>query len=190
MAAPDRIEVATALYGAWRLIRGDAGGSAYFRAGRDGFWSAAWAVVLVIPAHLLTMAFGLTEYTDASFGLTDFVREGEVLVIRWFGFALLTFYILQNAGRLSRFDGFMTAYFWTSVPLFYAEALLSLVSAVGLLPAILMKLGAIAVLGVMFWVQWFVARMGLGVTAGEAGFVVIGSVAFHWIVSKVLSPLL
>lgn len=190
MAAPDRIEVATALYGAWRLICGDSGGAAYFRGGRDGFWSAAWAVVLVIPAHLLTLVVHVTQNTSVSFGLDDAIREAEVLVIGWFGYALLAFFVLQNLRRLNRFDGYMAAYFWTTVPLSYAYMVLTLIRAAGLLPSALDNLLAFGFLALMLWARWFIARTGLGLKGGEAAGVVVGTVLFDWLVGTVLSPLL
>lgn len=190
MGAPDRIEVATALYGAWRLIRGDVAGATYFRAGRDGFWSAAWAVVLVVPAHLITLGMHVAGDDLLTFGLADVIRETEILVIGWFGYALLVFYLLQGFGRVNRFDGYLTAYFWTTVPLVYAETLLTLIRVTGLLPQAVNNLLALGLLMLVLWARWFVARTGLGVNGLEAAAVVVGTVLFDFFVSKALSPLL
>lgn len=190
MNPPDRIEVATSLYGAWRLIRGDVGGAAYFRGGRDGFWSAAWAVALVLPAHLLTIAVHVAGEPMRSFGLDDLVRESEILVIGWFGYALLGFYVLRSVGKLGRFDAYMAAYYWTTVPLAYAETVLTLARASELLPSAIESLLAIGFLMLVLWARWFVARSGLAVKGGEAAAVVIGTLVFDIIIGKVLSPLL
>lgn len=190
MSPPDRIEVATALYGAWRLIRGDAGGAAYFRTGRDGFWSAAWAVALVLPAHLLTIGVHVADDPMRSFGLGDLVRESEILVVGWFGYALLGFYVLRSVGKLGRFDAYMTAYYWTTVPLAYAETVLTLVRAMGVLPLPIENLVAIGFLMLVLWARWFVARTGLQVKGGEAAGVVFGTLIFDIVIGKVLSPLL
>lgn len=190
MAAPDRIEIATSLYGAWRLIRGDAAGATYFRAGRDGFWAAAWAAVLVVPGHLLTLGLHVAGDDTLTFGLIDLVRETEILVIGWFGYALLAYYVLQGLGRADRFDGYMTAYFWTTVPLVYAETLLTLIRVADLLPQVIDNLLALGLLMLVLWARWFVARLGLGINGLEAGAVVFGTLLFDFFVSKVLSPLL
>ncbi len=190
MAAPDRIEVATALYGAWRLIRGDAGGAAYFRPGRDGFWAAAWAVLLVLPGHLTTLGLHVSDNDMVRFGIEDVLREAEILVIGWFGYALLAFYFLKAAGRSNRFDGYLTAYFWTTVPLVYLETGLTLARVAGLLPDALINLMGLALLVLVLWARWFVARTALGVNGFEAGAVVVGTLTFDFFVSKVLSPLL
>lgn len=190
MAAPDRIEVATALYGAWRLIRGDAGGTAYFRAGRDGFWSAAWAILLVLPGHLITIGLHVSGDPQVEFGLADLIREAEILAIGWFGYALLVYYALNGLDRLDRFDGYLTAYYWTTVPLVYGETLLTVFRVVGLLPPALLNILAFALLVLILWARWFVARTGLGVSGPEAAGVVIATLLFDFFVSKVLSPLL
>lgn len=190
MNPPDRIEVATALYGAWRLIRGDAGGLTYFKSGRDGFWSAAWAVGLILPAHLLTIAVHVAGRPMGSFGLSDLVREALILMVGWFGYALLGFYVLRGVGKLGRFDSYMTAYYWTTVPLAYAETVLTLLRAAGLLPSPIESLLAIGFLMLVLWARWFVARTGLAVKGGEAAAVVIGTLMFDIIIGKVLSPLL
>lgn len=190
MAAPDRIEVATALYGALRLIRGDAGGAAYFRPGRDGFWSAAWAVVLVAPGHLLTLFLHVGVSGNGTLGLFDLIRETEILVIGWFGYALLVFYALRAFGRSPRFEPYLTAYYWTTVPLVYAEVVLALVRAVDLLPQAVDRLLALGLLMLVLWSRWFVARTGLQVSGPEAAAVVFATLMFDLFVSKVLSPLL
>jgi hypothetical protein len=190
MAAPDRIEVATALYGAWRLIRGDAGGTAYFRAGRDGFWTATWAILLVIPGHLITLGLHVADNEVLAFGFDDVVRETEILVIGWFGYALLVHYALRGMGRLNRYDGYLTAYYWTTVPLVYAETLLTFLRVTGLLPTALLNLLAFAVLIAILWSRWFVARIGLGVSGPEAAGVAIATLLFEFFVTKTLSPLL
>lgn len=190
MNPPDRIEVATALYGAWRLICGDPTGGAYFRSGRAGFWSAAWAVVLVVPAHLLTLLVHVDQNTVGSFGFDDAIRETEVLVIGWFGYGLLAYFVLQNLGRLNRFDAYMTAYFWTTVPLSYAYMMLTLIRALELLPSAVDNLLAFGFLALMLWARWFIARTGLALKGGEAAGVVVGTVLFDWLVGTVLSPLL
>lgn len=190
MAAPDRIEVATALYGAWRLIRGDAGGAGYFRAGREGFWSAAWAVVLVLPAHLMTLGLHVAGDDLVSFGIVDLIRETEILVLGWFGYALLAFYVLQGIGRPNRFDGYLMAYYWTTVPLVYAETLLTLIRVAGPLPDAIVNLLALGLLVLVLWARWFVARTGLAMSGPEAAAVVVGALLFDFTVSKVLSPLL
>ena len=187
---PDRIEIATALYGAWRLICGDAAGGAYFRAGREGFWSAAWAIVLVIPAHLLTLAVHINDGAQPSLGLDDTIREAEILAIGWFGYALLAYYLMQNFGWPARFDGYMAAYFWTTVPLSYAYMALTLIRATGLLPSVLENLLALGFLVLMLWSRWFIARVGIGIKGREAVAVVVGTVMFDWMVGTVLSPLL
>ncbi len=190
MHPPDRIEVATALYGAWRLIRGDVGGSAYFRGGRDGFWAASWAIVLVLPAHLLTLAVFVAGDPAVPFGLLDAVREAEVLAIGWFGYALLAHAVLTRLGRPGRFDGYMTAYFWTTVPLAYAHLALTVVQATDLLPDALSKLLTLAFLLLLLWARWFVARNALAMTGAESAMVVAGTVMFDWSVATILSPLL
>lgn len=190
MAAPDRTEIVTALYGAWRLIRGDAGGIVYFRSGREGFWAAAWAVVLVVPGHLMTLGLHVSGNDTVRFGLEDMVRETEILVIGWFGYALLVFYVLKTLGRTKRFDGYMTAYFWTTVPLVYAESVLTLLRVAGLLPDALISVLGLTLLALVLWVRWFIARTGLGVNGSEATAVVVGTMVFDFFISKTLSPLL
>lgn len=190
MPAPDRIEVATALYGAWRLIRGDAAGASYFRAGHDGFWAAAWAVILVLPGHLITLGLHVAGDDLVQFGLHDLIRESEILVVGWFGYALLTFYVMRGFGRLDRFENYLTAYYWTTVPLVYAETLLSLVRFVDLLPQAIDNLLALGLLVLVLWARWFVARLGLSISGPEAVAVVIGTMLFDLFVSKTLSPLL
>lgn len=189
MNPPDRVEIAAALFGAWRLIRGDAAGTGYFRAGREGFWAAAWAIVLVLPAHLLAHAILVAATPTASFGLYDAIREALIFSIGWFGYALLAFHALERFGKPERFDAFLTAFYWTTVPLAYANVALSLLGVLALLPQALFGLLALGYLALVIWTRWFVARTTLAIKDGEAGIVVGATLLFDLLVSKILSRL-
>lgn len=187
---PSKIEIVTALFGSWRLICGDSRALRFFRADDEGFWTAAWAIVLALPARLLALSVFMHLSADRSIGLVDLVIEAEVFAVVWFGYALAVFYGLQPIGREDRFFAYMVPFYWVSVLLTYLDAVISLLQLTGVLPDGLTVLLILAARGIAIWVVWFLASTALEVRAGQAVAVVLLTMLFEMVVTKLLSPLL
>ena len=56
---PDRQEVASSLYGAWRLACLDESGMGYFNISVEGFWRSFFAAVLLAPVYMLAIGQSL-----------------------------------------------------------------------------------------------------------------------------------
>jgi hypothetical protein len=132
----------------------------------------AW---LCLPGFLLLRLAAWSEAgtpgVGASIGL---VIELLGFVIGWAGFALAALAAAGAMQRRNRWPHFIAAWNYTNIVQY---ALLVLVGVVppllGLPNAVVQVLGLIA-LGYVLWLEWFVARIALGVSGMQAaGFVAI-----------------
>src|ERR1700693_2142639 len=144
--APAWAEAMVALTGTLRLARGDRGGLACFNATEEGFWRSFRAAMLCYPLYLILLAFPLEIGAEvADHPWEYFVVETIRFVIAWTAFPLLALPLTDWLGRRDRYFLFMTAYNWCQVPQTVAFTAVTLLGAVGLLPAEAVLLGDLIV---------------------------------------------
>ncbi|NQW09600.1 MAG: hypothetical protein HQ481_06950 [Alphaproteobacteria bacterium] len=183
-------EILYALHGALRVFRGDAGGFACFRPGVEGFWVAAWAALISLPAHLVMVGVQITHNPALELGLGVLLVEALVFVIVWFGYAFAAHFALALIAREDRYFDYMNAVFWTAVPQIYLQFIVAMLDVVGLLPGPLTGLATIGVVVAVLWYRWFVAKAALDVTSGTAVLVVIATLVFEFVLTALLSPVI
>ena len=163
---PDREEVLSALYGAYRLAWFDASGMAHFNLTVDGFWRSFFAAALVAPAYALLVGMELSaEAEDFNLALV-FLSEGIGYILAWCAFPLVAI-VLTRLLRLDRnYVALIVAVNWSAVlqtAAFLAVLLLGLIVPEGL-GTLVVTLTTLAIL----IYQWFVIRTALGTTGGIA----------------------
>jgi hypothetical protein len=159
-------EMAAGIYGAWKLLRRDPAGLAFFRDDLDGCLKSFWAAALVAPGemalHILGNGAELTAHAAAVHTIAT--------VIGWVLFPLVMSNIADGLGRGQHYFRFVSAYNWSAV-----------IQMAAFLPvAILGKAfpgPATALLAVSVWVillvyQAYVAHTALAVKPGIAGAIV------------------
>jgi hypothetical protein len=187
MAGP----VAYALYGALRLARLDRSGIAYFDRTLEGFWASYQAAALAFIPYLLTLQL---EITDLQWKKAGAPRIYAVMVIGyvifWAGYPLVVMPLLQWLGRERRAFDFLVPYNWAQ---FLETAALLFVQALAA-GAVLPKSAAIAALSALqaatLVYEWFIARVALEVTGGQATLIVAVNFAFAMVVSGIRDALI
>ena len=170
---PSSRDVVAALYGAWRLMRFDAGGMAWFDLSIPGFWRSFFAALLVAPffAALVGMQF--------SGGDRPFDPGWATLVLAvayclsWAAFPVAAILITRLLRLTDRYVALIVAYNWANVLQIAVILIANLIDASGLLPG---SPGVILPFAVMVFVlvyQWFVTRTALASTTATAIGVVI-----------------
>src|SRR6185437_17031373 len=146
MAGPAWAEAQLALTGTLRLARGDRGALACFNATEEGFWRSFRAAVLCYPMFLILLAFPI-ELGDGAVdrSLSYFVVETVRFVIAWTAFPLIALPLADWLGRGNRYLLFMTTYNWCQVPQTVAFTAVTLLGAIGALPAEGVVLGDLVV---------------------------------------------
>ncbi|MAF49039.1 MAG: hypothetical protein QGH73_07145 [Rhodospirillales bacterium] len=178
-------ETTSALYGAYRLARADAGGMAYFDTSVEGFWRSFFAAVLVAPLFGLFLAIRFNTGGLEVSGLRFAAVEIIAYVTAWVVFPLIMFHICQAIEREKQFIGYIVAYNWASVwqNLIYLPFVM--LSELGYLsPASGRALG-LAVLLLVLLYTWFITKTALRVT----GILATGLVVLDFVVSIFLNTL-
>jgi hypothetical protein len=172
---PSPLEIARAVYGAWRLAHLDTAGMNFFDRSVEGFWKSFFAAVLVLPGYALLLMMHATGGEDYSAGPARILAvESLTYVIAWVAFPLVMFYLTQNIGRSGEYIGFIVAYNWAQVIEIAAYLPVKAVTAGHLLPDPVGGFLSMAVHIVVLAYEWFIARTALRISGpGAAGIVIL-----------------
>lgn len=164
-------DLIAAKIGVGLLIRLDERGFDYFDASPAGFWRSFWAAVLLFPFWAFLMfsqPIGLSDH-PLRFVTAQILGYG----IGWLAYAYLALGVVGFLGHAGRYLRYIVAYNWFQLVqgLLWVPAVL--LGRSGLLPP-----GAAAWLwlvcyGVLMFYGWFIARRGLGFSAGNAALLVM-----------------
>ncbi len=155
--------MATSLYGAYRLARADKSGLNYFDASIDGFWRSFFAAVVIAPLFAL---FLIIRYSFGEFEASPFrylMVESISYVIAWVAFPLLMFYIAQAIEREEQYIRYIVAYNWASVWQNFVYIPLAVMAELGLMPSGGGIVG-LALLGLLMLYTWFITKTALNIT--------------------------
>lgn len=164
---PSLTQIATAIYGAWRLARLDPDGHGYFETGARAFWQSFFAAVIVAPGYVLLAALHYRE-VGLSADLTSLlIIQALTYCISWTAFPLVAHMMASVIGRADRWVGFIIALNWSKVIQMMIFLPLALLAGAGLgegVGAMVTMLGLVAILAY----QWYVTRTALQVTGVQA----------------------
>lgn len=160
------------LQAAMLLARGRADGATLLAAGGEPAMATAarsfWAMAICLPAFLCLFLIDLADATpppdDPAHALA---AQLLAAVVAWLGYALATHRLAEGIGRAARWPHFIALLNWCSV---VQLLLLIAARAPGLLGAgdVVAETADVVVLGWSLWLEWFVTRVGLGVSGQQA----------------------
>jgi hypothetical protein len=161
--------VARALAGAFMLARGRVAGLAAFENTLPVAAFSFRAAAICLPIFLF-----LKDQSSAPEDVAlSLVVDLLVFVASWAGFALASLYLAKAIGVAEAWPRFIAAWNWSAAVQYLALAALSL-PGVLLGNGTLLDLGGLLALFYALWLEWFVARHALRLTAlGAAGFVAL-----------------
>lgn len=165
---PAPIEVAYALYGAWRLAHFDRSGLVHLRRDAEGFWNSFFAAVVVAPPYAALMLLHLSQVEVTADLASVVLIHGLGYVISWVAFPLVTYHICEAMGREREWIAFVVALNWSKVIQIAVYLPAVAISASGLLGAAGGGLLTFAVSLAVLAYQWFVTRCTLDSTGGAA----------------------
>ena len=108
-------ETLRALYGTWRLVRGDTQGLGFFNFSIEGFWRSFLTAVIVFPAFAMLRWNDIFDAPDDFPAMRYMLVEVIAYVIKWVAFPLIMFQVIPMLGRAERYIAFITVYNWASV---------------------------------------------------------------------------
>ena len=161
---PDRQDVLSALYGAYRLAWFDVSGMTFFNLTVEGFWRSFFAAVLVAPAYavLVGLRAPVPEVNIALVVLT----EGIGYVLAWCAFPVVALALTRLLGLDRNYVALIVAHNWSAV--LQMAAFVAVILLGGILPAAFgTLLVAVTTIGILVY-QWFVIRTALQTSGGVA----------------------
>lgn len=158
---PSAREIASALYGAYRLARIDAGGMAFFDASTQGFWRSFFAAVLVAPFYAVFLAVRFPDFEGAVDPLAYAVVETMAYVVAWLAYPVVMASLTRMLGRAERFVGYIVAYNWAAVWQNVLLLPLAILGGLGIVPTDAWAFLYLIVLGAVLAYVWVVARLAL-----------------------------
>jgi hypothetical protein len=186
-------EIQAALSGAWRLMLGKADGLRLLDLSADGFWNSFFAIVVALPAMIVSWVGIANEIGDpdavaARFGLV--LRLGTIDVATWVLPLVGLAVIAPRAGIGTRFVHYVVASNWASAIVAWImlpAALVRLFIPSAGQAAGLLSLALFILTMVMIW-RMTNAAIGKGAAVGTAVFVgmFIGSLAVLFALQSLL----
>lgn len=170
---PSLGDISSALYGAWRLLRFDAGGMAWFDISLTGFWRSFFAAVLVAPGYVIFVWLDLAGRTEPfNLGWAVIVM-GAAYILGWIVFPVAAIFLTQLLQLHQRYFALIIVYNWASVPQLLIMLPLTLIESSGLLPAGIARMLIMSSIAFILVYQWFVTRAALDTTPITTSGVVI-----------------
>ena len=164
MILPSSVEIASAIYGAWRLLRGDRTGMRFFDLTIEGFWkSFGGAALIVAPGYLILVALHLVEAEFEAGFLRILLVQAIGYVILWVAFPLVMSFIADALNRPQRYIGYIVAYNWSQVIQMAVVLPVDVLAFSGVLPGGLVALLVLVSRLVVFGYLWYVTTTALDV---------------------------
>ena len=166
-------EIATALYGAYRLARFDAAGMTYFDDSITGFWRSFFAAAIVAPLYAIMLAMRYAAGTVEVHLLRFAILESIIYVILWLAFPVVMIWLARLLLREAHYLRYIVAYNWAAVLQNALYLPLVILAGFGTGPAAVADGLVLVALMVILVYTWFVTRTALAVSAATAAGVVL-----------------
>lgn len=177
-------QFANVLRGLRRLVLFDRGGFALFDATVPGFWASFRAAAMVYPVILLNILLRHDPEGPAGGFMAFTSLETMRYIIVWLIYPLAMFHLTALLGVRQNFLRYIVAYNW-----------FHLVSAVMILPALLLAMNGIEEPAQLFGLvyltatmsyMWFLLRHGLGISVSAAIALALFDLLFSEVVGGVI----
>jgi len=190
VTVPAWIEVQLAVGGALKLARGDRRGLDFFDTSIDGFWRSFRAALICYPFFLVLLSFRVAAPDWAASGIPRILAVETIgYAISWVAFPLLVLPLARRLGREDRFLAFMVAYNWCQVPQTLLFVILGADTASGLFPAEFAQVAEFAAAVAVLVYEWYIARVALAVSPGQAVPVVLLDLLLGTVLGRVTTAL-
>jgi hypothetical protein len=184
---PRLSEITDALRGAIQLAQLDATGLRYFDRTAGGFWRSFFAAILIAPVRAVLIV--LSGEVPSGIGLARAIAvETIAYAVSWLIYPFAMLLAVDLLKRRERFFDYMVPYNWANVP---AAGLFLIVAATGfVLPdRVYLFVSLMAFVSVLIY-QWFIARVGLVVSATAAVALVLLDLVLYFAIAHITERLL
>ena len=189
-------ELSFALFGVWRLAHLDPRGLAFFDLSESGARRSFSAAALMAPLYGLTLFVAFHRRgTDAEAvrAAVDPLRytivEAIAYSMSWTAYPVILEWLSRRLGCRARFVAYLTIYNWSMVLQNSVVLLFSLLVLSRIVPADAAQLLWMVLFGFVLAFLWFLARIGLAVSALNAAGLVMLDVLTSALIDNVASAL-
>jgi hypothetical protein len=179
---PDRQEIWSSIYGAFRLACFDESGHSHFNISVDGFWHSFFAAILVAPGYVLLASQGVVSGAE-TLSIWSILVHVVIYAISWMIFPLVAFFAIDLLKLGHRYTALIVAVNWAAV-IEVAVMIIGLGVALIVPPDAANLLIVAVVIGLVIY-QWFVIRTALQST----GTMALAFVLFGLLISAMLEQL-
>ena len=181
----DAKETAGALYGLWRLVRGDDSCFDYFSDTEAGFWRSFAAAAVLAPFQAL---YQVTVYLDTETPPPLFrliAIESLEYIILWLLYPVVMLYAVQLLERKEHYFRYMTTYNWFQMGVGLIVLPMAILSGFNLIPAGLS--GFVDSITFVMYIVYaiFIARGALHLSVGAGSGLVLLDIVLTLIVGQI-----
>ncbi len=190
-AVPNRAEIESSLYGAWRLARLDPGGLNYLNLTIDGFWRSFFVIVPLLPLQLLLAWLVADPDAVAALGAGGWILiRGFLSIFAWLFFLGTMAPLSRTLGLSNNYPTYVIAWNWASAVQMGFLLPIGLLFGLGLLSPQLGGLLLLAAWLAIIAYDFVIARLALGADRLTAAGVVIYSVVLELVIESAAEALL
>jgi len=169
---PDRQEIWSSIYGAFRLACFDESGHSHFNLTVEGFWRSFFAAVLIAPGYAILASQGFVA-SGESLSVWSFLVHVAYYAASWIIFPLTVFFAIGMLNLGHRYIALIVAVNWAAV--IEVSVMVAGFSVALILPPDAASLLIVAIVIALVIYQWFVIRTALQSTGALAfAFVLFG----------------
>ena len=174
---PDRAEISSSLFSAWRLFRMDADAMSWFDTSMDGFWRSFFAAVIALPTFLLGFGYHVATLDAPPNLLVVVVVGGVAYVASWVVFPVVAALVVRPMGYGSTYVPYIVARNWAGALVALVYLVFEVLVRVGFLGEEIGGFVEFILFLITLWYGWLVARVALETTVSiAAAMVIIGTV--------------
>ena len=174
---PDRAEISSSLYGAWRLFRMDPDAMRWFDTSLDGFWRSFFGAVIALPAFLLGFGYHVATM-EAPPNLVVVVVVGAIAyAASWVVFPVIAAFVVRPMGYGGTYVPYIVVRNWAGALVAQVYLVFEILIRVGILGETISGFIEFILFIVTLWYGWLVARVALETTVSfAAALVILGTV--------------
>lgn len=174
-------EAGRGIFGAWRLLHGDRSGLGWFDTSITGYWRSFAAAIIAFPAYAALVAISAADYPGEINWSGLIAVEAIAYLIDWFAFPLAAIYICDWMGKGAEYTRLIVALNWAKV--IEVSVMVPTALVASLAPGgVLTMIPVVIFLSILVY-HWWVTKVALGATTGEAVMVTLINVMIGIITS-------
>ena len=183
---PNRAEIISSFFGAWRLFRIDPDAMRWFNTSMDGFWRSFFAAFLALPSFAFAFAFHIAETDGAPEPAAAIVLGAIAYAAGWIVFPIVAAIVVQPMGYGHHYVPYIVAHNWAGALVAQAYLAVEILIRVGIFAGELGGFVAIILFVATLWYGWSVARVALATSASLAVALVVLATGLDYLITYLL----